>query len=308
MIPMLIIISIIIFSLSKLAPGDAFTGEHDPRITKDIIEKQRELYGLKDPAHIQYLTWLNNILHGNLGVSLRFKQPVAKLIGERIGNTLFLSTVSVLITLIVAIPIGIYSAVKPYSKLDYTATTLGFLGIATPTFFAGLIAIYVFAINLKVLPAQGTISNSDLTGMIYIIDKLKHVILPALTLGLASTAAYMRYMRSEMMEALNKDYIRTAYAKGLPKKVVLFKHALRNALIPIITLLGFEFGYLLSGAVITESIYSWPGMGKLLLDSIGNRDYPIIMAELMIIAVTILIGNLIADILYALVDPRIRYE
>jgi peptide/nickel transport system permease protein len=307
-IPMLFIITVLIFTFARLAPGDAFSGEPNPEVTFEDLERKRELYGLKDPPHIQYLSWLKNVSQGEFGVSMRFEKPVADLINERIGNTLLLAAVSLAITLIISIPIGIYSARYPYTPFDYTATTFGFLGVATPSFYLGLVLIYVFSIKLGWLPSQGTVSSTNLVGLELWIDKLKHVLMPAVALGTGGTATYMRYMRSEMMEVMNRDYIRTARSKGVPESSILFKHTLRNALIPVITLLGFEFGALLSGAIITEGIFSWPGMGSLLLNAISNRDYPIIMAVNLILAVSILFGNLLADIFYAIVDPRIRYD
>lgn len=308
MIPMLFIITVVIFTFAKLAPGDAFSGEPDPNIEAEAIEAKRELYGLNDPAYKQYLTWLTNVMQGELGVSMRFEKPVADLIGERLENTLFLATVSLFITLVISIPIGIYSARHPYSIFDYSATTFGFLGLATPNFYLGLVLIYVFAINLGWFPSQGTVSSTDLEGLELWIDKFHHVLLPAISIGTAGTAGYMRYMRSEMMEVMNKDFIRTARSKGVPERTILYKHTLRNALIPIITLLGFEFGTLLSGAILTEAVFSWPGIGTLFLNGIQNRDYPIIMGINLILATTILLGNLLADIFYAVIDPRIRYD
>ena len=212
------------------------------------------------------------------------------------------------ITLIVAIPIGIYSARNPYSLLDYGATTFGFFGLATPNFFFGLVAIYLLSINLGWFPAQGTISTIGLSGFEEFKDRIHHMILPGLTLGLAGTATYMRYMRSEVLDVLGSDYIRTAKAKGMSDRNVLYKHTLRNAMIPIITLMGFEFGAILSGAIITEQVFNFPGLGTLFINSITNRDYPVVMAIALLLGVAILVGNLIADIFYSIVDPRIRYD
>jgi peptide/nickel transport system permease protein len=309
MIPMLFIITVIIFTLVKMAPGDALSGEPDPNVKAEDIEKIRNLYGLNDPPHVQYLSWLKNVTQGNFGVSQSRNVPVNNVIKERIWNTIYLSAVSSIITIVIAIPIGIISARRPYSLVDYLGTTGAFVGLATPNFYAGLIAIYIFAIQLGWLPAQGTLTvAAGLTGFESALDKFKHVLLPAFTLGLASTATYMRYMRTEMLEVMGRDFIRTAQAKGLSERSVLYKHTLRNALIPIITLLGFEFGNLLAGAVITESVFTWPGLGQLYIQSVTNRDYPVLMAVNVISAVALLFGNLLADIFYAVVDPRIRYD
>jgi peptide/nickel transport system permease protein len=309
MIPMLFIITVIIFTLVKMAPGDALSGEPDPNVKAEDIEKVRNLYGLNDPPHVQYLSWLKNVTKGNFGVSQSRNVPVNNVIKERIWNTIYLSAVSSIITIVIAIPIGIISARRPYSLVDYLGTTGAFVGLATPNFYAGLIAIYIFAIQLGWLPAQGTLTvASGMTGFDSALDKFKHVLLPAFTLGLASTATYMRYMRTEMLEVMGRDFIRTAQAKGLSERSVLYKHTLRNALIPIITLLGFEFGNLLAGAVITESVFTWPGLGQLYIQSVTNRDYPVLMAVNVISAIALLFGNLLADIFYAVVDPRIRYD
>ena len=200
------------------------------------------------------------------------------LIKERTLNTVYLALFALTITLVVAIPIGIYSARNPYSALDYGATTFGFFGLATPNFFFGLVVIYLLSIKLGWFPAQGTISTIGLSGFEEFKDRIHHMFLPGITLGLASTAAYMRYMRSEVLDVLGSDYIRTAKAKGMTDRNVLYKHTLRNAMIPIITLLGFEFGGLLSGAVITEQVFNFPGIGTLFINSIINRDYPVVMA------------------------------
>ncbi|MGG0716020.1 ABC transporter permease [Robertmurraya massiliosenegalensis] len=308
-IPMLIVLTIFVFALMKAAPGDPFSGRLDPNIDPEVYEKQREALGLNDPIHIQYWNWVKGAAQGDFGQSIIYKgRAVSDLIAERLVNTVNLGIVTLIITLVVSIPIGIYSARKPYSLLDYGATAFGFFGLAVPNFFFGLIAIYVFSIQLGWLPSHGTVSKPGLEGFELFQDKLKHLILPSITLGLAGTASYMRYMRSEVLDVLGSDYIRTARAKGMTEKSVLYKHTLRNALIPIITLLGFEIGALLAGAVITEGVFQFPGLGTLFLSSIGNRDYPVIMAINLMLGVTILVGNLLADIFYSIVDPRIRYD
>ncbi|WP_096271677.1 ABC transporter permease [Paucisalibacillus globulus] len=309
-IPMLIVLSIIIFGLAKAAPGDPFTGRMlDPTIDPKVYEQQREALGLNDPVPVQYVNWAARMITGDFGESMYYKgRSVASLIWERMPNTLYLGLFALAITLIVSIPIGIYSARNPYSIFDYGATTFGFFGLAVPNFFFGLIAIYLFAIKLGWFPSQGTITGTDVAGLQEFFDRIHHMVLPGITLGLAGTASYMRYMRSEVLDVLSSDYIRTAKAKGMSDRNVLYKHTLRNAMIPIITLMGFEFGALLSGAIITEQVFSYPGLGTLFINSITNRDYPIIMAIALLLGVTILIGNLLADIFYSIVDPRIRYD
>ena len=309
-IPMLIVLSMIIFGLAKAAPGDPFTGRMlDPTIDPEVYEQQRDALGLNDPVPVQYVNWAARMVTGDFGESMYYKgRSVASLIWERMPNTLYLGLFALAITLIVSIPIGIYSARNPYSIFDYGATTFGFFGLAVPNFFFGLIAIYLFAIKLGWFPSQGTITGTDVAGFQEFFDRIHHMVLPGITLGLAGTASYMRYMRSEVLDVLSSDYIRTAKAKGMSDRNVLYKHTLRNAMIPIITLMGFEFGALLSGAIITEQVFSYPGLGTLFINSITNRDYPIIMAIALLLGVTILIGNLLADIFYSIVDPRIRYD
>lgn len=309
-IPMLFGLTIIVFGLIHAAPGDPFTGRiMDPDIDPEIFEKQREALGLKDPIYIQYWNWLKDVARGDLGESIIYQgREVSDLIKSRLTNTIYLGVFSLLLTIIISIPIGIYSARKPYSLLDYGATTFSFFGLAIPNFFFGLVAIYIFAIALGWFPSQGSVSQPGLEGMELFVDRLHHLVLPGITLGLSGTAAYMRYMRSEVLDVLGSDYIRTARAKGMTERNVLYKHTLRNALIPIITLLGFELGALLSGAVITEGVFQYPGLGTLFLNAIGNRDYPVIMGINLLLGFFILLGNLLADILYAIVDPRIRYD
>ena len=309
-IPMLFLITVLIFALAKAAPGDPLTGERlDPNIDPAVYEIRREALGLNDPIPLQYWNWLSSVSTGDFGNSMQYTgRSVMDLISTRIMNTLWLALFALVVTLAIAIPIGIYSANRKYSLFDYGATTFAFLGLATPNFFAGLLAIYVFAFTFGWFPAQGTTTALGLSGFELFIDKLRHLVLPGFTLGLASTAAYMRYMRTEMLEVKGSDFIRTAHAKGLSSNSVLYKHTLRNALIAIITLLGLEFGTLLSGAIITERVFSYPGLGTLFINAISNRDYPVIMAINLILAVSILIGNLLADIFYAIVDPRIRYD
>lgn len=308
-IPMLFALTVIVFALMKAAPGDPFSGRLDPNIDPEVYERQREALGFNDPIHIQYWNWVKNAVRGDFGESIIFKgRAVSDLIAERLSNTINLGIMTIIITIAVSIPIGIYSARKPYSLLDYGATAFGFFGLAVPNFFFGLVAIYIFSIQLGWLPAHGSVAKPGLEGMELFWSKIKHLILPSITLGLAGTASYMRYMRSEVLDVLSSDYIRTAKAKGMTERTVLYKHTLRNALIPIITLLGFEIGILLGGAVITEGVFQFPGLGTLFLSSIGNRDYPVIMAINLMLGFFVLLGNLLADIFYSIVDPRIRYD
>lgn len=309
-IPMLFALSIIVFLLAKAAPGDPFTGKMlDPNIDPEVFEQQREALGLNKPIHIQYGNWVSKFVKGEFGESITYNgRTVKSLIVERFGNTVRLGVFALFLTLIVSIPIGIYSARKPYSPLDYATTAFGFMGLAIPNFFFGLVAIYIFAIKLGWFPAQGTIAGAGMGGIAEFMSRIHHLVLPGITLGLAGTATYMRYMRSEVLDVLDSDYVRTARAKGMSERNVLYKHTLRNALIPIITLMGFEFGTLLGGAIITEQVFNFPGLGTLFISSVVNRDYPVVMAISLFLGIFILIGNLLADIFYSIVDPRIRYD
>jgi peptide/nickel transport system permease protein len=308
-IPVLIIISIILFTMVQLAPGDPFSGQLNPKLNAKYFTEMRHKFGLDKPKYEQYLIWAKNFLMGEYGISFSQKVPVSDLISDRIGNTFFLAVTSLIITYSLAIPIGVFQAERPYSKLDYTITTGSFVGLSLPSFFAGLLSIYLFSFILDWFPSSGTMTaGADYTGIRLAIDKLHHVLLPATTLALINVAAYTRYVRASVMEAKQQDFVRTALAKGLARNVVLKKHVLRNSLLPLITLFGIDIGLIFSGAIITETIFSWPGLGKLLFDSVVNRDYPILMACSMLIAVFVILGNLLADILYAVVDPRIRYD
>lgn len=309
MIPMLVIISIILFTIIQLAPGDPFTGKFDPKVDANYYEKLREEFGVNKSPVEQYFLWAGKFIQGDFGISFNTKLPVSDAILDRVGNTLFLGIVSLLITYSLSIPLGILSANRPYSAIDYSLTGAAFIGYSMPTFFAGLLLIYGLSFQLEWFPSSGTEeAGSGFEGLELLLDRIHHVILPAFTLSIVGLASYTRYVRSSVFEAKQQDFVRTAYAKGLPQKKVMNKHVLRNALIPLITLFGLDLGVLLSGATITESIYTYPGIGQLYLEGIVNRDYPVIMAISMLTSLAVLFGNLIADILYAFVDPRIKYD
>lgn len=308
-IPVLFLISVILFTMIQMVPGDPFTAQLNPHVDQDYINKMRAKFGLDKPPVEQYFIWLKNFLTGEFGISFRHKLPVSELIGDRIGNTFFLGVTSIIIMYALAIPLGVISAQRPYSKLDYTLTGLSFVGLSFPSFFAGLLAIFLFSFELGWFPYGGTEDpGANYTGIDMILDKLHHVILPATVLAIIQVASYSRYVRSSVLDTKKQDFVRTALAKGLPQGVVLRKHVLRNSLLPLITLFGLDLGYLFAGATITETVFSWPGLGQLLYDAAINRDYPILMAGFMLISVFVVIGNLLADILYSVVDPRIRYD
>ncbi len=304
-IPILVLISIISYVLIDAMPGDSTSMLVDPTGTAESIQKRREALGLNDPIYVRYYHWLQETLRGNLGYSTVNNWPVTDRIGERIGPTLLLMGTSLLLSVLIAVPLGVYTAVKSNSSLDYFLTTLAFLGVSLPTFFVGLAAIYIFAVKLRVVPT-GMMQTPGEAFSLW--DRAHHLILPVAVLAIHQVALYMRFVRSSLLAELKQDYVRTARGKGLGERTTILRHALRNGLLPLITLLGVQIPHLFSGAVVTEQIFVWPGIGRLIVESVYARDYPVLMAIIMITAVLVLIGNLLTDIAYAWADPRIRYD
>ncbi|QAW36933.1 ABC transporter permease [Bacillus licheniformis] len=304
-IPILFGITILSFAIMKAAPGDPMALMMDPTISAGDREKFIEKYGLDEPEHVQYLKWLGNMVQGDFGTSIvRKGTPVTDLIMARLPNTLLLMLVSTILALLISIPLGVLSARRPYSKLDYGITFTSFIGLAVPNFWLGLILIMFLAVNLGWFPTVGVMTlNADFS----LWDRIHHLILPAFVLATADMAGLTRYTRSSMLDVLRQDYMRTARAKGFKENRVVYKHGLRNGLLPVITIFGLMIPSFIGGAVVTEQIFSWPGLGKLFVDSAFQRDYPVIMAMTVISATLVVIGNLVADILYAMVDPRIEY-
>lgn len=289
LIPLLIGVSLISFFIMRLAPGDPTALFINPNVNPQELVRVRSNWGLDQPIYIQYAKWFWNALRLNFGVSYLTGQPVITEILERLPLTLLLMISSYVLTLLIAIPLGVLSAVKKGSLFDNTVTMFSFAGMAIPSFWLGLMLMLLFSVKLHWLPATG------------------NIILPVITMTIGSLAGLTRYQRAAMLEVLNQDFIKVARAKGLPERVVIFKHALRNALIPIVTILGLSLPDLFGGAFIIETIFAWPGMGRLGVQAIFARDYPVIMGIVVMSAVLIILGNLLADIGYALVDPRIRY-
>ncbi|HHW18107.1 MAG TPA: ABC transporter permease [Firmicutes bacterium] len=312
MIPLLIGISIINFTIMHLAPGDPVLLLSERNATPEELARIRALYGLDEPIHVQYVKWLGHVLKGDFGRSFVDGRPVMDHILERLPYTLYLNFIVMIIIYLVAIPVGVISALRQYSKFDHAVTFLTFLGQALPSFWFALLLIYAVGIKSNWLPIAGvaTIGVNVKTSGLWatILDRAKYLILPVTVVSLGSMAGIARYMRSSMLEVIRQDYVRTARAKGLPEKVVIIKHALRNALLPIVTLLGFELPALFSGTAIIETIFSWPGLGLLSMRAIFQRDYQIVMAMNMIGATLMVLGNFLADILYVIVDPRIKYS
>ncbi|MEM7134003.1 MAG: ABC transporter permease [Chloroflexota bacterium] len=313
-LPVLLGITIITFTFTELAPGDAVSSmllsQQESGLTGDLdVETLRAKYGLDQPPPVRYLQWMGGLAQGNLGVRIRSRVPVSEEIGRRLPATLQLMLSALLISVVLGIPFGILSALRQYSRLDYFLTTFVFIGISVPGFFAAIAVIYIFAVKLGWFPTSGySTPGEDFGFWGSLFDKLHHLALPALVLGIESTAAVMRYTRSSMLEVIRLDYIVTARSKGLAQRTVIIRHALRNALLPVITILGLRLPSLFGGAIIIENIFNWPGMGILYLDSVTTRDYPLIMGMVLISALLIVASNLITDLTYAIIDPRIRYE
>lgn len=305
-IPLLLIISVISFALMTLAPGnplDAYSVGEDGR-PLDTTGLEKHL-GIDKPLYVQYFTWLKYlVVDGNLGNSFEDGRPVMTKILERMPATMALMGIAITLSFLIAIPIGVYSAVKKYSVFDNFFTTFSYLGIAVPSFYLALMSILIFSLKLDWLPPSDMTEIYDSFDW---ADRIKHIILPSGVLAVGLLAAKSRYMRSSMLEVIKQDFIRTARAKGLSEKKVIFKHALRNALLPIITILGLQLPGLFGGALFVEQIFAWPGMGRLAVGAIFIRDYQVIMGTTMFAGVMVVIGNLLADILYAIVDPRIQY-
>jgi peptide/nickel transport system permease protein len=304
-IPILLGVTIINFYIVNLAPGDAVDLMVNPGMSQADIVHQRETMGLNDPIYVRYVKWLKGAVQGNLGTSFNTQTPVVQRIGERVGPTLLLAVLALVIAYAIAIPIGVLSATRQYSWIDYLSTIFGLVGISVPSFFLGLGGIYIFSLKMNLLPTGGMITIGGPGGL---GDRAIHMIMPAMVLGLSSVGAVMRYTRSSMLEVLRQDYMRTARAKGIAERKVIYKHGLRNAALPVITILSFQMTGLLGGAIITEQIFQWPGMGRLVLESISQRDYPVIMGINLLTAVLVVAFNLLSDVVYSAVDPRISYS
>jgi peptide/nickel transport system permease protein len=300
-------ISIISWVIITQAPGSPIALTLDPKVSPKIIEQMMKNYDLDKPIYQQYALWLKKLFTGKL-YSFKDGRPVMEKIGERIWNTLFLNAVATLIIFSLAIPLGVFSARRQYSFLDNLGTFGAYLGISIPSFWLAYLLILA-TVKLFGYPVLGMRSfvTEDFTTMEIVMDRLWHLMLPSIILAIGGIAGLSRYTRSSMLEVVRQDYVRTAKAKGLPEETVFYKHALRNALLPIITIFGFLIPDLIGGSIIMESVFAWPGIGRLSYQAVLARDYPVVMTILTISAVLTLIGNFVADILYAVVDPRIRY-
>lgn len=300
--------SIAIFLLVRFAGDPLVNLRQNPQITPEDLQRIADSYGLNEPLFQQYLIWMGGVLQGDLGVSFQQNAPVNEIIGRRIVPTVILIGSALIFTIAVAIPLGVYQAIKRYGMADNVLTLLAFLGFSIPVFFLGLMLQFLLAINLSDLAGTTVFYTSGMTETGGFVDLLQHLTLPVLALSAISIAQFSRFQRSAMLEVLASDYLRTARAKGLSQKAVYLKHALRNALIPTVTLIALSLGTLFAGAIVTESVFAWPGMGFLFIDSLQKGDYNVARGILLIIAVLVIFFNLVADLLYAVVDPRIKYD
>jgi peptide/nickel transport system permease protein len=312
-IPTIVALSLITFTIMHLAPGgplDYYLAEN-PLLGRDPlrVETLKERMGLNKPIWEQYLIWVRNILSGNLGWSFHSGEDVTKMILGKLNKTATLMLTSLVISLLIAIPLGVTSAVRQYSKIDNLMMFFSLFGTSMPGFWFALMLIFTFALGFGWVPTSGThtLGMSYPTVFHELLDRSRYLILPVVTLSLGRLAQLSRLTRSSMLDVLKQDYITTARAKGLSETIVIYKHALRNALLPVITVVGLNIGFLFAGSATVETIFAWPGLGKFMVDNIYKRDYPAIMGSTMLIAVTVITANLITDIVYAYLDPRIRY-
>ena len=305
-IPIFLGITFIVYFLVNMAPGgplDILASQGT--MTQNDLNTIKEAMGLDKPFVVRYFIWLGDLFKGDLGVSYRTSQQVNLMISQRISASLTLTGSGILMAIIIGIPLGIMSAYKPYSKWDSIASGVAFTGASAPNFFLSLLVIYIFAVKLRLFPTNGMYSTS---GDKSIADLLRHLFLPACIICIQPIGNYIKQTRASVLEVLNEEYIKTARAKGLTEKKVIIFHAFRNSLIPVVTSISLSIPFLIGGAVVTEQIFSWPGIGSLMITAISNRDYPVIMGVTVLISVTVLVANLVLDLIYALLDPRISYD
>ncbi|GIN37096.1 ABC transporter permease [Heyndrickxia oleronia] len=299
--------SFIIFFLFAMLPGDYI--DSNINLSPERAQELKALYGLDQPILQRYFTWLGNALHGDFGYSLKHQENVISLLNKYVWNSFIVAIIALFLTWTIALLTGVFSAIKQYSWFDGCVTFLVFAAMSFPSFFISLLFIKWFGVDLQILPIGGMIdTGSPSTGFAYILEVGKHMILPVIILTLLSVGSLTRYFRTGMLEVIRQDFIRTARAKGLKERTVIFKHALKNAILPAITLLAFELPGLFSGAIIMEQIFNWPGVGRIQLESVSFRDYPVLMAFTLFLSSLTIIGNFLADITYAAVDPRIRLK
>jgi len=305
-IPLLLGISVASFAILKAVPGGPLAAyESNPNVTDEDLRRLEHTFGLDQPLPVQYLNWLGKFVVGDWGYSFVSHQPVLGLIGERLPNTVYLMGTVFLTVLVLAIPIGVLTAVKQYSWFDHLVTGATFAFLSTPTFWLGLLLIIAFGLQLKLFPLGGMAT----LGMPFDpIDRLRHLVLPVATIALVQLGSHVRYLRASMLETITQDYMRTARAKGLSERTLVVRHALKNAAIPLVTVVALDLPELFVGALVTEQIFGWPGMGRLFWDSATRSDYPVLMGILAVSSALIVVANLLADVVYGYLDPRIRFS
>lgn len=307
-VPLLLVLSVLVFALIKVSPGDATAYFIPSNFSEAAIDletfraKIREELGLDRPIHIQYLTWISNVVRGDLGYAFTYHVPVRDLIVARIPATLELQVYALILAILVSIPVGIIAATRQYSATDHVVTTLSFLGLSLPNFWLALLMIMLFSVYLGWLPSGGIGADRAMT------ERWRFLLMPTLVLASEYMAWYVRFMRSSLLDVLRTDYMTTARAKGLTERAMMYRHALKNALLPMVTVIGLSLPRLLGGAIIVESIFAWPGLGRLAYDAVLRRDQPVIMALTMLTATAIILSSLVVDILYVRLDPRISYQ
>ena len=305
-IPLLLGITVVAFAILKTTPGGPLAAyEANPSVTPADLARLEHALGLDQPIPIQYASWLGHFLTGDWGYSLATSQPVLRMIGERLPNTLWLMTTVYVVTLLIALPIGVLTAVKQYSWFDHVVTGATFAAFSMPTFWLGLLLIILFGLTFRMLPLGGMLAPG---APFTVGDLARHLVLPVATLSLVGVGTYVRFLRASMLETTGQDYMRTARSKGLAERQVISRHALKNAAIPFVTVAALDLPELFGGALVTEQIFGWPGMGRLFYDSVTRYDYPVLMGILAISATFVVLANLLADVLYGYLDPRIRYD
>jgi peptide/nickel transport system permease protein len=300
----LFIVSLVTFFLIHAAPGGPALLT-SPELSRDEVTQIKENLGLNDSIPVQYVRWMRNVVQGNLGTSYSTLTPVSTLLRDRLPNTHLLGGLSLLLSVIVSIPLGIASAIRRNSVLDRALTGFAFLGVSVPVFWLAIILIIIFSVELHVLPSGNMFTVGESFSL---VDRIKHLVLPVVTLLVLNLATLTRYTRSAMIDVLGQDYIRTARAKGLESRTVIYRHALRNAMIPVITIIGVFLPNAVAGAAITETVFAWPGMGLLAVNAADTRDYPVVLGATLTVAVIVVLSNLLTDLLYGVLDPRIRLD
>ena len=306
-IPVLVAVTIVIFGLINLAPGDPidFFVNEEVGIFREDLDFLEERFGLNDPVPIRYLKWIRNAVQGDLGFRFKNGDDVAEVLGERLQRTLILMGSALSVAIVGGVLLGVFIGLRQYSFWDFALTGLSFVGISMPAFIAGIFGLYIFSVQLGWFPSGGMRTIGAPSGF---FDLLYHLVLPAGTLAILQFATFMRYTRFSVLEVKQADYVRTARAKGIKDRLVTWRHTVRNAILPVVTIIGLSLPALVAGALFTETIYSWPGMGQLFVEAVTVRDYPMVMGIMLVIALVVLLANLLTDFAYGLVDPRIRYE